>query len=130
MAEKKRKREKYKYTEKNQLCMSKIERKKIKVEWLVISCISKNNNINKAEEAAILTSSQLFSFTLILSPLVMLKPQVVVLIVVLLLFFFFYSSLYMLTMHVCMLTHTYKRKEERERERERETKATEKKASY
>jgi hypothetical protein len=99
--------------------MSNKEKRNINVEWLVISCISKNNNINNVEEVAILTSSQLFSLSLshsstsgnaeTASRCPHCRPLTI--------FFFFYSSVYTLTMHVCMLTHTYKRKEGREKER-------------
>jgi hypothetical protein len=82
------------HIKKNQLCMSNTERKDIKVEWLVISYISKNNHINKAREDAILTLSLLFSLYLSLSTLVILKPQVVVFIVVLLLLFSSSTLLY------------------------------------
>ena len=121
------KREREKYIKKNQLCMSNIERKDMRIDRLVISFISKNNHINKAREDAILSSSLLFSLYLSLSlnsgttETASRCPHCRSLTT----FFFFYSSVYMLTIHVCVLTHTYNRKEERERERE--TKATEKK---
>jgi len=60
-------REKEKYItilEKNPLEMSNTERKNRQVDELVISCITKNNDVNNAEELTILTSSLLFSFSL------------------------------------------------------------------
>jgi len=60
----KKKRNIYKYNMNNQLCMSNIERKNREVDCLLTSCISKNNNVNKAEEESILISSQLFSLFL------------------------------------------------------------------
>jgi hypothetical protein len=60
-------REKEKYItilEKNPLEMSNTERKNRQVDELVISRITKNNDVNNAEELTILTSSLLFSFSL------------------------------------------------------------------
>jgi hypothetical protein len=59
------KRKKNKYTKNTQKCMSNTERKKYKSRMLVIFCISKNNNINKAEEedSYINIISQLFSLS-------------------------------------------------------------------
>jgi hypothetical protein len=63
----KNEREKEKYItilEKNPLEMSNTERKNRQVDELVISRITKNNDVNNAEELTILTSSLLFSFSL------------------------------------------------------------------
>jgi hypothetical protein len=105
--------------QKNPLEMSNTERKNPQVDELVISCISKHNkNVNNAEEAATLTSSPLFSFSLAsgnaetTSRCPHCRP-----LTIFFFFFFFYSPVDTLTMYVCSRTRTNVKKKGRESER-------------